>query len=200
MLTWLLVTLAVAIGSALFPPLSVELFVITLATEHPQYPPLLLGGIIAVGQVAGKLLYFYAGRGSLRLPVFLHRRAVVTTGGGAGGGVALDSGPPPTRTGPLRWWHSMVAWTRRGWNWLREKCHRHPAWMFTATATSSVIGVPPFMATTVLAGLAGLSLRAFILACFPGRFVRFSLLAASPTLVVHWIPAIHHWHPHLHIH
>jgi membrane protein YqaA with SNARE-associated domain len=188
-LIWLLVTLAVAIGSALFPLLSVELFVVALADRHPQYPAALLGAVIAVGQVAGKLLYFYAGRGSLRLPTFLHRQPA-----GPAETAAAESSPIPPQ--PARGWRIATARIAAGWAWLRVKCHRHPAWMFTATATSSVVGVPPFMATTVLAGLAGLSLRSFILACLPGRFIRFTLLAASPMLVVHWWPALHHWHHH----
>jgi membrane protein YqaA with SNARE-associated domain len=182
-LTWLVVALLVAVGSALFPPLSVELFVVTLAARHPQYPALLLGAVIAIGQVAGKLLYFYAGRGDLHLPAFLHPK------------------PKPDRqrpeTGPLRAWHVFANWCKRGWAWLRVKCHAHPGWMIGATASSALIGVPPFMATTVLAGLAGLSLRTFILAALPARFIRFAVLAASPTLVVHLWPGLrhgHHWH------
>ena len=180
MLTWLLVTLLVAFGSALFPPLSVELFVITLAARHPQYPALLLGAIIAIGQVGGKLVYYYAGRGDLKLPAFLHR-------------------PPKQKvhrpaTGPLRAWHSFTARCRRWWEWLRVKCHAHPRWMMGATATSAVIGIPPFMATVVLAGLAGLSLRAFLLSCLPTRFIRFTVLAASPTLMVHLVPGLRHAH------
>lgn len=184
MLTWLLVTLLVAIGSALFPPLSVELFVITLAARHPQYPALLLGAIIAIGQVAGKLLYYYAGRGDLKLPAFLHRPPKEKV--------------PRTATGPLRLWHSFTAWCRKWWEWLRLRCHAHPRWMMGATAVSAVIGIPPFMATVVLAGLAGLSLRAFLLSCLPTRFVRFTVLAASPTLMVHMVPGLRHAAHHSH--
>ncbi|HYS36459.1 MAG TPA: hypothetical protein VEO01_12590, partial [Pseudonocardiaceae bacterium] len=65
-----------------------------------------------------------------------------------------------------------------------------------ATATSALFGVPPFLATTVLAGLAGLSLRTFVAASLPARFLRFTLLAASPNLVLHWWPVIHHHFAH----
>ncbi|HEX3781584.1 MAG TPA: hypothetical protein VHX38_18130 [Pseudonocardiaceae bacterium] len=190
MLTLLLVTLGVAIGSALFPPLSIELFVVGLALKHPDIPWLLLGAVIAIGQFIGKLVYFYAGRGSIRLPDFLHRKAAAAT-------EDTTHAPPPT--GLRRYWHRLVTWIRSLWWWLRDKCHRHPYWMFGATATSSIVGIPPFAATTVLAGLAGLSLRSFALACIPGRFIRFSLLAASPIFIKHW-----HWHwlhvLHLHLH
>lgn len=180
MLTWLLVTLGVAIAAALFPPLSVELFTVGLVLKHPEIPWWLLGLVIAVGQFGGKLVYFYAGRGQIRLPQFLHRRTTAAS---------QEGPPPPPPTGLRRYWHRMYLWIRAGWIWLRDKCHKHPYWMWGATASSSLIGLPPFAATTVLAGLAGLSLRDFALACIPGRFIRFSLLAASPMMVKHW-----HWH------
>lgn len=186
MLTWLVVTFFVAIGSAVFPPLSVELFVIGLAARHPHIPALALGAVIAVGQLIGKLLYFYAGRGSLHLPAVLHKRAQPV-----GVGAAVRQRP---ETGPLRVWHRFTNWLKRVWAWLRVKCHAHPRWMFGATVTSALVGVPPFMATTVLAGLAGLSLRSFVLACLPARFVRFTVLAASPTVVIHLMPGLRHVH------
>lgn len=181
MFTWLLVTFGVAIGSALFPPMSVELFVVGLASREPRIPWLALGAVIAVGQVLGKLLYYYAGRGSLRLPDFLHRRTV-----GTAPSTPVDR--PATR------WRRALAWLRVKWVWLHDKCHRHPGWMFGATTTSALIGIPPFMAMTVLAGIAGLSLRMFLAATLPGRFVRFSALAASPELFHH---VMHHLHFHL---
>jgi membrane protein YqaA with SNARE-associated domain len=59
-----------------------------------------------------------------------------------------------------------------------------------------LLGIPPFLATTVLAGLAGLSLRTFVAATLPARFLRFTVLAASPSLVIHWWPVIHHHFAH----
>jgi membrane protein YqaA with SNARE-associated domain len=183
---WLLVALGVAIVSSLFPLVSVEVFVLALAAHHPHLPVLLFGLVIAVGQVAGKLLYFYAARGSLRLPVFVHSRT------------ALPADTPVTPS-PCAWpraaWRAVVAWWRTAWAWLRDRCHEHPKWMVTATASSALLGMPPFLATTVLAGLAGLSLRAFVTASLPPRFVRFTVLAAAPNWVMHWLPAIHH-HAH----
>jgi membrane protein YqaA with SNARE-associated domain len=185
---WLLVALLVATGSAVFPPISIEFFVIGFGLEHPHLPYLAFGAVIAVGQVAGKLLYFYAGRGSIRLPAFLHRRTT---------DAADAPARPPSWRRPWRvltgsrLWRGGAAWLRTKWAWLREKCERHPKWMVGATVTSSLIGLPPLIATTVLAGLAGLSLRTFVLASFPGRFVRFSALAASPMMVHHWMHAVH---------
>lgn len=171
-LTWLLVALGIAVASALCPLVSAELFVLALAAAHPSLPIVLLGAVLAIGQVAGKLLYYYAARGSLRLPAFLHRTS------------------DPGRVRGPAWWHATVLRLRAAWSWLRVRCHRHPRWMFAATASSALVGVPPFLATTVLAGLAGLSLRAFVAASLPPRFARFTLLAAAPGWV-HWWPLLH---------
>ncbi|HEV3356122.1 MAG TPA: hypothetical protein VG247_04960 [Pseudonocardiaceae bacterium] len=187
---WLLVTLGVATAAALIPPLSVELFTIGLILKQPEIPWWLLAGVITLGQFLGKLVYFYAGRGQIRLPQFLHRGAKAAT---------ADGPPRPPPTDWRRYWHRMVAWVVAAWTWLRDKCHKHPYVMFGATACSSLIGLPPFAATCVLAGLAGLSLRAFALGVIPGRYIRFSLIAASPTMVkhlhLHW-----HWLHVLHVH
>lgn len=189
MLTWLLVALGISLVSSLIPFVSVEVFVVAFAAHHPHLPVLLFGLVIAVGQIAGKLVYFYAARGSIHLPAFVHRK---TTSAAA---VTGPAAPPPC-TGVRAWWHRLTTRVRTGWEWLRVRCHRHPWWMISATATSSLIGIPPFLATTVLAGLAGLSLRAFVATSFPTRFARFSILAASPGLVLHWWPSIHH---HIHM-
>ena len=52
---------------------------------------------------------------------------------------------------------------------------------------SAVIGLPPFMATTVLAGLAKMPMSTFIGAGLLGRWIRFSALAASPALFAGWL-------------
>jgi membrane protein YqaA with SNARE-associated domain len=182
---WLCVALGIAIASSLLPLLSVELFVVAFAVHHPHLPVVLFGAVIAVGQVVGKLLYFYAARGSLFMPTFLHR--------GVKKAAAHPEAMAPAPTGgPKAWWHAVVSRVRSAWSWLRVRCHRHPKVLVVATAASALFGIPPFLAMTVLAGLAGLSLRTFVLASLPARFVRFTVLAASPSLVMHWLPAIHH--------
>jgi membrane protein YqaA with SNARE-associated domain len=176
LLTWLAVTLGVAIGSALLPVISVEVFLVGLVTHRPEIPCWWLGAVIAVGQIAGKLPYFLAARGSLRLPKFLHRKE------------------RPVKERPLtprrERWLAMTAWWRAALTRIRERCHRHPRWMFGTHAVSSVVGVPPFMATTVLAGLSQMRTPLFVTTGVLGRFLRFSLLAASPAMLLH-----HHW-PH----
>lgn len=168
MIAWLGLTLGVAFGSALLPLISIEIFLVGLAMNQPHIPWLCLGAVVAVGQVAGKLLYYYAAKGTLRLPKFMHCREKIDT--------------------PRR-----VAWRRRtkrirGWvEFLREKCHRHPRWMVGTYGVSSVLGLPPFMATSVLAGMVRMKLSAFLSAGLVGRFIRFSIVAASPAVFAGWI-------------
>lgn len=169
MIAWLGLTLGVAFGSALVPLISIEVFLIGLAVQKPNIPWLLLGAAVAIGQVAGKLLYYYAAKGELHLPSFLHRRRKEK----------LDT---PRR---LRW-HRRTKRIRVRVESLREKCHRHPRWMVGTYGVSSVLGLPPFMATSVLAGMVRMSLTAFLGAGLIGRFIRFSALAASPALCAGW--------------
>jgi membrane protein YqaA with SNARE-associated domain len=168
-LAWLCLTFGVAFGSALLPLISIEIFVVGLALQQPHIPWLALGAVVAVGQVGGKLVYYYAAKGDLHLPRWLRRKN--------------PPGPSPRRE---RW----ALRTKRIRMWievLREKCHRHPRWMVGTYGISSVIGLPPFMATSVLAGMVRMSLSAFLSAGLLGRFVRYSAFAASPALFAGWI-------------
>jgi membrane protein YqaA with SNARE-associated domain len=167
-IAWLGLALGVAFGSALLPLISIEIFLVGLAVQQPHIPWLCLGATVAVGQVAGKLLYYYAAKGTLRLPRFMHRAPRVET---------------PRR---IRWQQRTKRF--RGWvEFLREKCHRHPRWMVGTYGLSSVIGLPPFMATSVLAGMVRMKLTAFVGAGLLGRFIRFSLVAASPAFCASWL-------------
>ena len=171
MFGWLCVTFGVAFGSALLPVFSIEVFVLGLVTNEPSVHWLAIGAVVAVGQVAGKLLYYLAARGSIRLPKFLHDR------------LHRERPPSPRRER----WH-MRTKRIRGWiDALRERCRRHPHWMTGTYGLSSIVGMPPFMATTVLAGLVRMSISTFLAAGLAGRFVRFSALAASPALFAGWL-------------
>jgi membrane protein YqaA with SNARE-associated domain len=163
-LTWLCVSLGVAFGTALVPVMSVEVFVLGLASSEIEIPWLAVGAVVATGQVAGKLLYYLAARGSIRLPAVLHERL-----------------HRPRRPSPARdRWRLRTKRVRMWLEALRERCHRHPYWMASTYSVSSVLGLPPFMATTVLAGLARMRMATFLTTGLIGRFVRFSLLAAAP--------------------
>lgn len=163
LLGWLGLTFGVAFGSAIIPLISIEVFVIGLVTQQPHISWWWIGLAVAVGQVLGKMFYFLAARGSLHLPAFMHR--------------AKKEKPPSARR--LKWKARLDR--------IRDRCHRHPHWMFGTHAVSSVVGLPPFMFTTVLAGLAGMSSWLFITTGMVGRFARFSVLAASPGLMAGWL-------------
>ncbi|UJW31849.1 hypothetical protein L3Q67_42965 [Saccharothrix sp. AJ9571] len=171
MIGWLCVTLGVAFGSAIVPLISVEVFVIGLASSEPGVHWLAIGAAVAIGQIAGKLLYYLAAKGSIKLPKFLHDR--------------LHRERPMT---PRRArWELRTKRVRAWLEALRERCHRHPAWMTGTYGVSAVVGLPPFMATTVLAGLVRMPMSLFLGAGLAGRFARFSLLAASPAMFAGWL-------------
>src|SRR5262249_46817664 len=137
MLGWFCLTLGVAFGSALIPVISVEVFVLGLMSSEPGAPWALVGAAVAIGQIAGKLLLYLAARGSIKLPPVLHDR--------------LYRQRPPSRRRERR--HRRTKWLRAKVEAIRERCHRHPKWMAGTYVVSSLLGLPPFMATTVLAGL-----------------------------------------------
>src|SRR2546421_10940921 len=123
MLVWLGLSMGIAFGSALLPLISIEIFLIGLVTQQPDIPWLALGAVIAIGQVAGKLIYYSAAKGSLHLPAFLHRAPRPLTDRRRR--IAI-------RTKRLR------AFVER----ITERCHRHPRWMVGTYSVSSVVGLP----------------------------------------------------------
>ncbi|MFF0144860.1 membrane protein YqaA with SNARE-associated domain [Amycolatopsis sulphurea] len=167
---WLLVTFAVAFGSAIVPLVNAELFVIGLCASQQNPHWLWLGGAVAIGQIAGKLLYYLAARGSIRLPKVLHDRLHAKR----------------TLTPRRVRWQRRTEVLRTKVEALRERCQRHPHWMATTYGVSSVVGLPPFMATSVLAGMVRMRLCTFLAAGLAGRWLRFSLLAAAPAAFGGW--------------
>ena len=168
---WLCVALGVAFGSAIIPLISVEVFIVGLVASRPETHWLLLGAVVAIGQIAGKLLYYLAARGTIKLPAFLHDR--------------LHRVRPPSARRER--WHLRTKSLRAKIDGLRERCHRHPHWMTGTYGVSSLIGLPPFMATSVMAGLAQMRISTFLGAGLVGRWIRFSVLAASPALFAGWL-------------
>lgn len=164
-------TVGVALGSALLPVISVEVFVLGLVSTEPDMHWALIGAAVAIGQVPGKVLYYLAAKGSIKLPPFLHDR--------------LHRERPPSRRRDR--WRRRTKWLRAKVEALREKCHQHPHWMTGTYVASSVTGIPPYMATTVLAGLVDMRLSTFVGAGLAGRFVRYSALAACPAVFLHWL-------------
>jgi membrane protein YqaA with SNARE-associated domain len=174
---FLLAAFGVAFASALFPPVSIEVFVLGLAATQPQLSPLLIGAAVAPGQVGGKLLYFLAARGDFHPPKWLHHNRKTAK-------------PASETTNRLRVrWQEMSAWFKRGVAWLQARCEHHPKLLIVLYVASSFVGIPPLMASTILAGLAHMNTWIFVSTGLVGRFTRFSILAASPAVV-------HHFHHH----
>nr|WP_204763986.1 hypothetical protein [Lentzea nigeriaca] len=160
-------TFGVAFGSALVPFISIEMWVVGVGARWPGVSCFLVGLVVAVAQVLGKLLYFYAARGDIKLPKFMHRKE-------------------KAKQSRLQRWFGPGTRMHRWGDWIHAKCRAHPNWMAGTHAVSSLVGVPPFMATSVLAGLAGMSTVMFVVTGMVGRFARFSFLAASPAMVMAW--------------
>lgn len=160
-------TFGVALGSAVVPLISIEMFVLGLCARWPDASFWIVGLSVAAGQVLGKLLYFFAARGDIRLPEFLCRK-------------------PSDKPSWLRRWFGPGTRMHRWGDWIHVRCRAHPNWMAGTHAASSLLGVPPFMATSVLAGFAGMSTAMFVVTGMVGRFARFSFIAASPAVVMAW--------------
>lgn len=152
---WLGLTFGFSVVSALVPVFNAEVYLIGVAAKAPQLPWWLLGLVAAAGQMLGKLVFYYAGRGSLQLPARLRRKS--------------DKG----REG--RW----SRWFTR----FRETAQQRPYWAFAVLLASATIGLPPYAAAAVLAGVAEVSLPVFLVSGFVGRAIRFSAIAASPALL-----------------
>ncbi|HEX6355333.1 hypothetical protein [Actinophytocola sp.] len=161
---WLCIGFVLAFGMAVFPFGSIEVFLIGLAVNRPDIPWLALGAAVATGQVLGKLVHFYAARGALRLPALIRP--------------APDATPERGRPG----WRTRLTATMAS---ATERAERHPGWLHAVFAVSALVGLPPFGATTVLAGLVGVRPGVFLAVGLLGRITRYSGLAAAPGLLTH---------------
>ncbi|MDQ3152742.1 MAG: hypothetical protein M3R63_13820 [Actinomycetota bacterium] len=155
---WIALTFAYSVASALVPVVNAELYLVGLMTQRPELAWWLVGLAAAAGQMLGKLVYYYAGRGTLQLPARLRRKADKGTEG--------------------RW----SRWLAR----FRATCRQRPVWTAGVLFTSASVGLPPFLAVAVLAGVAEIRVAVFLTTGLTGRFVRFGAIAASPGLLNAW--------------
>jgi membrane protein YqaA with SNARE-associated domain len=159
---WVGLTLGYSLVSALIPVFNIEVYLVGLVSQQPQLQWWLLGLAAAVGQLTGKTLFYLAGRGSLRLPDWLHRRA--------------------SYRGSGRW----SRWLQRLHDRFHRTARRRPVWTIVVLLASASVGLPPFGATALIAGLAEVPLPVFLTAGLIGRFARFGAIAASPGLLAAW--------------
>lgn len=153
-------TFGVSVASALLPLISVELFAVGLVLKEPDIPWWVLALVIATGQIAGKLLHYYAARGVIRLPKFLRREK-------------------KERDSKGRW---------RTWlESFRENCRNRPVWAGAILLISALASLPPFAAVAIVAGWAQVPVSTFLITGFVGRFARFGALAAAPAAMAAWL-------------
>lgn len=149
-----------SVVSALLPIISVEIFVVGMVVKGPEVPWWLLALVVTLGQIGGKLLYYYAARGIIKLPGFLQRRS-----------------DPEHHTGRWKEWLDRF----RAW------CLHRPMWTGGVLLLSAAASLPPFLATCVVAGWARVPLSTFLITGLVGRFARFAALAVAPGLMIAWI-------------
>lgn len=152
----LLTLLGVAFLSALVPVLNLEVYLGGLAVfgdDAGVWDVVVLSGVAAVGQMAGKMLFFLAGRGVLVLPKRLRH----------------DAAKPPS---PRR---ARAAARLARW---QERVEARP-WLATGfVAVSASVGIPPFAVVSVLAGTMRVPLVVFAVAGLLGRWARFAFVLA----------------------
>ncbi|TWG08837.1 hypothetical protein [Saccharopolyspora dendranthemae] len=153
-------TFGVSVASALLPLISVELFAIGLVLKEPGIPWWVLALVIATGQIGGKLLHYYAARGTIRLPKFMRR----------------EKKERPESRGRLKTWLDS----------FRENCRTRPVWAGTVLLISAAASLPPFAAVAIIAGWAKVPVSTFLITGFVGRFARFGALAAAPAAMAAW--------------
>lgn len=155
MIGWLASTVGVGVVSAVFPLVNMEAYVVGLAAGQRGVHWSLIGVAAAFGQMIGKLLFYYAGNGGVRLGSRLRRKT--------------DS----QRVG--RWSARLER--------FRKTCAQRPWWAAGVLLISASSGLPPFAAMAFIAGTAGIPVTTFVVTGLVGRTARFALLAASPGLL-----------------
>lgn len=152
------VTLGYSFLSALVPIFNIEIYIVGLVTQYPDLAWWAIGLVAAVGQMAGKLIFYAAGRGAFRLPARLHRKTEKQRAG------------------------RFAKWLQR----FHDTAEHRPIWSSGILLASAVVGIPPLLAMAFLAGLAEIRVSLFLAIGVVGRFVRFAAIAVSPGLLDFW--------------
>ena len=152
----------VGIGSALFPLLNVEAFVLVIAGTNPQRWWWWVVGA-AMGEMVGKITIFLASRHGAR---WVLRRSTALS-----------------RSGRISQWWSRQWLAPRVWiaqtnSTLLASLDR-PIAGSAVTALSATAGIPPLALLTIVAGTRRTSLPLFAGIVLIGRGARFALLAWS---------------------
>ncbi|MBA2388826.1 MAG: hypothetical protein H0V67_01110 [Geodermatophilaceae bacterium] len=155
-----LALLGVAFVSALVPVVNLEVYLGAMALFRESggwWPVAGLGLVAAVGQLAGKTLFYFAGRGVITLPKRFRKpvlEAAVTT-------------ERPRRERTVA---AMKVW--------RQRVEDRPWLSVVFVGTSASVGLPPFALVSVAAGALRIPLPIFLIAGLAGRWARFVTVLA----------------------
>ncbi|GAA4615637.1 VTT domain-containing protein [Saccharopolyspora hordei] len=155
MIGWLLATAGTAALGSFFPLVNIELYLIGAVSTVDGVSWWALALAAAAGQVAGKTLFYLAGRGGFALGERLLERVEAKRRG--------------------RW----AAWLEK----FHQRTVERPWWGLGALCLTAVPGIPPFSLMCVLSGAAGLPLLGFLAASLVGRAGHFLIVAGAPELV-----------------
>lgn len=155
MVGWLLGTAGTALVGSVLPVVNIELYLIGVLSVMDGLPWWALALAATVGQLAGKTLFFLAGRGSVRLGERLGRM---------------------TRLGKD---NRTARWLEQ----FRRKAEQRPVWGLAVLFLGAVTGIPPFTVMSFVSGTAGVRLLGFLGVSFVGRAAHFLAVAGAPELV-----------------
>jgi membrane protein YqaA with SNARE-associated domain len=170
----LVLTLLMGVASALIPVVNAEAYLgglVLAGAVEGGWQLSAVAGVASAGQMAGKTLYYLAGRDGSRLVAVLRRRfgraaahkrlEKATT---AARTSRPDAAPGEAPEGPDSRW-------RRGM--------QRPGPAIAVVGCSAVCGFPPFAVISVLAGTVRVHLPIFLMVGLAGRWVRFAVVLAG---------------------
>lgn len=157
-----LALLGVAFLSALIPLINLEVYlggVAAVVDDISGTGVVWLSLVAAVGQMVGKLIFFYAGRGDLRLPARLRRHTA-----------------PRQGRGWVRAQAQLARW--------RVRVQERPVMAAVLVFLSASIGIPPFALVAVAAGTMRVAPVVFLVTGTLGRWLRFGLVLGGVELLL----------------
>lgn len=160
MIGWLLATAGTAALGSVFPVVNIELYLLgVLSTVHGLvWWPMALAA--TAGQLTGKTVFFFAGRGSFTLS---------------------------NRLGKLTQAKEGSRWSK--WlETFHQRTEEKPWWGLGMLLIGAITGIPPFTVMCFLSGAAGIPILGFLGISLAGRAVHFLLVAGAPQLL-QYLPA-----------
>lgn len=157
MIGWLLATAGTAALGSVFPVVNIELYLIGVISTVDGPSWWALGLAATVGQLAGKSVFYLAGRGSFTLGRRLSRMTEAKRGS--------------------RW----GAWMEK----FHRRTEQQPWWGLAVLFVGAVASFPPFTLMCFAMGAAGVGAVGFLSVSFVGRAVHFLVVAGAPELLRH---------------